>query len=226
MRVTLATMRAIAAFDLRSEVARPVALATAGTFALTVLVVLHLALSGDAAPTGRVLAGSLWIVLLFSGLLAATRPITVEREDNSVDRLLLAVGDRSAVYFGKAVAAFAGIAVLHVAVIAAWGLLFGVDLAPGSAAALVGIVVLADAGFALAATLVAMLTLHARARDLLMTAMFLPLVVPAVIAGVLATLGILGAAGAEIGQAAGFLALYALTLICIGIAAVPEAVVE
>lgn len=168
----------------------------------TLLVVVVFAFALDLAPTtARTVApGLLWATLAFAGVLAFGRSFGVERDRGSLDGLLLAPIDRSAVYVGKVVANMVVMTAVFVVAVPAFTALLGVPLFSASIlpSALLGLLTLAAAG-----TLFAALSVHGRSRDVLLPVLFLPLAVPMLITATGATRLVL--AGADSGRATGVL---------------------
>ncbi|MCW2949247.1 MAG: Heme exporter, protein [Thermoleophilia bacterium] len=222
----LRTALVIAGHDLSREFRRPVAISSVLLFGVAALVILRLALGGGARPDDGVLAGALWIVLVFAALLGTARAWASEREDGALDALLLAPASRSTVHFGKVLAAAAMTLVLHAVLLVLYLGLFGAPPTARGIALLVVTVVLADLGFAVVGVLVAGLGLRARSRDLIGPTMFLPLVIPLVIAAVTASLAAWDLSHDSIPQLLIFLAAYDATFLVAGVAAFPELAVE
>ncbi|MCW2922651.1 MAG: transporter involved in cytochrome c biosis, CcmB subunit [Thermoleophilia bacterium] len=222
----LRTPLAIAAHDLGRELRRPVASSAVLLFGVSSLVVLRVALAGGAKPDDSVLAGALWIVLVFAALVGAARAWAAEREDGAFDALLAAPASRTAIHAGKVLVALATTLVLDAVLVGLYLALFGAPHGAGNIALLLASVVLAAGGFSTVGVLVAGLGLRARSRDLLGPAMFLPLALPLVIAAVTASLHAYGGGRAEPGQLLLFLAAYDATFLVAGLAAFPELAVE
>lgn len=222
----LRTVRAIGAHDLGRELRRPVASSAVLLFGVSSLVVLRIALAGGARPDESVLAGALWVVLVFAALVGAARAWAAEREDGAFDALLVAPAPRSAVHAGKVLVAFVTTLLLDAVLVGLYLVLFGApDSGPGLALLLTS-VVLAAGGFSAVGVLVAGLGLRARSRDLLGPAMFLPLSIPLVVAAVTASLDAYGVGSANAAQLLLFLAAYDATFLVAGVIAFPELAVE
>lgn len=222
----LRTVGAIAAHDLGRELRRPVASFAVLLFGVSSLVVLRIALAGGSRPDDAVLAGALWVVLVFAALVGAARAWAAEREDGALDALLAAPASRSAVHAGKVLVAFATTLLLHGVLVGLYLALFGTPDGGSGLALLLASVVLAAGGFSSVGVLVAGLGLRARSRDLLGPAMFLPLALPLVIAAVTASLDAYGVGSADAGRLLLFLAAYDATFLVAGMAAFPELAVE
>jgi len=220
------TTLAIAAHDLARELRRPVASAGALLFGISSLVVLRIALAGGARVNDSVLAGALWIVLVFAALIGASRAWAAEREDGAFDALLVAPASRSAVHAGKVLGALATTLGLDAVLLSLYLGMFGAPASGDGIALLLASVALAALGFAAVGVLVGALGMRARSRDLLGPAIFLPLAIPLVIAAVTASLDAFGAGNANGTQVLLFLVAYDLTFLVAGLAAFPELAVE
>ncbi|MHB8642568.1 MAG: heme exporter protein CcmB [Gaiellaceae bacterium] len=166
-------------------------------FVTAALVIFHFALpSGTGKLAGL---GLLWVAIVFTALLGLSRAFVAEREQGVLDGLILAPSDRSAIWVGKAVAAFAFLALAELVALPLFGLFFsGVD------GATVAGVVLADVGICAVGAFLAAMSVATRARELLLPVLFLPLAIPVVVGGVGASVS------GSPGRYLGFLGLYDL----------------
>ena len=164
-------------------------------FSVTTFVVFHFGLQRDSVD-GALAAGVLWVTLLFAAMLGANRLFVSDAQDGALDGVLLAPIDRTALFIAKAVAFFAFLALVEVVAVPAFYLLLlgpgGGDAVPG----LLAVLVAADAGIAIAGALVSGLATQTRSRDLLVSLLGLPLLLPVVIAAARATTPLFDAAGA------------------------------
>jgi heme exporter protein B len=164
-------------------------------FVVAALVIFHFALPSGA---GRVAGlGLLWVAIVFTALLGLSRAFVAEREQGVMDGLVLAPSDRSAIWLGKAIAAFAFLALAEVVALPLFALFFS-----GIHAATVAGVVLADIGICAVGVFVAAMAIATRARELLLPVLFLPLAIPVIVGGVGAS--VTGSPGRYLA----FLALY------------------
>src|SRR5262249_60070945 len=76
-------------------------------FALALLFVFQFTLGPDRERLAAVLPGVLWLGFILSGVLGLGRTFMVERDNDCWEALLLAPGDKSAVYVGKLAASLA-----------------------------------------------------------------------------------------------------------------------
>jgi heme exporter protein B len=123
-------------------------------------------------------------------MLGLGRVFLVERENDCWEGLLLAPGDKSAIYLGKLAGSLALMFVVEAMVLALFALFFNVDLGP-VLPSLVMVIALGTLGFAAMGTLFAALTAQARARELLFPVLLLPVLVPVLLGTVKATEAVL-----------------------------------
>jgi heme exporter protein B len=150
-------------------------------FVVAALVVFHFALAEESSRLAA--AGMLWIALLFTALLALVRAFVAEREEATIDGLLLAPCDRSAIWFGKTISVVAFLALAEAVALPAFALFYE----PVTWELIAG-VALANIGMAAVGTLLGAMAAAARARELLLPLLFLPLAIPLVVGGVGSTL--------------------------------------
>ncbi len=193
----LADVTALARKDLLVELRSRDTVPAMLLFVVGVLVVFHFALPEDSSQLAA--AGMLWIALLFTALLALVRAFVAEREGAVIDGLLLAPCDRSAIWLGKTLSVVAFLIFAEAVALPAFALFYD----PVSWELLAG-VALANVGIAAVGTLLGAMAAAARARELLLPLLFLPLAIPLIVGGVGATLA------DDPARYLGFLALYDL----------------
>jgi heme exporter protein B len=159
-------------------------------FALLLMFVFEFALGPDRERLEAVLPGLLWLGFVLSGLLGLGRTFVTERENECWEGLLLAPGDKSAIYLGKFLGNLLLMLLVEVVLLTLFAIFFNVDVAgalPGLA--LVG--VLGSVGLAAVGTLFGAMTAQVRARELLFPVLLLPVQVPVLLASVKATEAVL-----------------------------------
>jgi heme exporter protein B len=155
-------------------------------FSLLLLFVFQFALGPDRERLAGVLPGVLWLGFILSALLALGRTFLLEREHDCWEGLLLAPGDKSAIYLGKLGANLTLMAVVEALVLGLFVIFFDIDLTrafPGLAL----VVALGTLGLGAVGTLFAAMTAHVRAREVLFPVLLLPVQVPVLLATVKAT---------------------------------------
>jgi heme exporter protein B len=155
-------------------------------FSLALLFVFQFTLGPDRERLAAVLPGVLWLGFILSGVLGLGRTFMVERDNDCWEALLLAPGDKSAVYVGKLVASLALMLVVEATVLALFTVFFNVDLGP-ALPGLALVIVLGTLGIAAVGALFAAMTSQVRARELLFPVLLLPVLVPVLLGTVKAT---------------------------------------
>lgn len=228
MKQALRASWAIISHDLRGELRRPVVLTGMLLLGVGSIVALRFAMGGAARPAPELLAGALWIVVLYGTLLGTGRVLTVEREHGMWDALIAAGCDRAAIFLGKAGSACALTVVVHLLIVPAFFVLLGAPpVTAGGVGLLVVSILIADVGFAIIGVLTAAVGIRASNRDLAGAAMFVPLVLPLVVCGTELALAAWGAApDASRGTLLAVIAAFDGAFLAAGVALVPELLVE
>jgi len=175
---------AILAKDVRYELRSKQTWTSMGMFALLVLVIFNFAFDLHVDNKSAVAPGALWVAFIFASLLGLGRTIAAEREQGSMDRLLLCPVDRKAIYLAKLLGNLLFIGVVELIALPVYAALFDVPLFAG---VLIPMVLLGTLGIAIIGTLFATMAAATRARELLLPILVFPLIVPVVIAAVRAT---------------------------------------
>ncbi len=175
----MAVTWAVARKDLRAEWRGREMLPALAQFVVLALVIANFAFDVDLTSGPRLGPGILWLVLVFAGLVAFGRAFAPEREQGSLEAMLLTPAGPAAIFAGKALAA----ALLLMAVEAV--LLPGMAVFLGAPIGLqvVLAVLVATVGMAGLGCLFSALAAQTRARDLLLPVLALPLWIPFVVVG-------------------------------------------
>ena len=153
-------------------------------FALLVLVIFNFAFDPEAGMTSLVAPGMLWVGFTFAGVLGLNRFFATEKENSCFEGLMLCPVDRVVIYWGKLASIFTFILIIEAIITPIFLILFNLPLFIPMLAL---IIVTATVGFAAVGTLFSALAMNTRARDILLPMVFLPVVVPVIIAGVKTT---------------------------------------
>lgn len=163
-------------------------------FALALLFIFQFALGPDRERLVALLPGLLWLAFVLSALLALGRSFLIERENDCWEGLLLAPGDKSAIYLGKLAGNLALMFTVEGLLLVLFAIFFNLDLTSVLPSLLV-VVVLGTVGLATLGTLFAAMTADLRARELLFPVLLLPLEVPVLLGTVKATEAVLSGDG-------------------------------
>lgn len=179
----LAQVARIATKDLQIEWRSREIVATMSFLAVVVVLIFSFAfVVGDARPAPAVTAGILWIAVIVSGTVGLGRTFDREREGEAIRSLLLSPAPRGAIYLGKLLATVALMLVVETVLTALCGFLFagGVLQHVGRVALLLA---LGTVGFSAVGCVFSAALLRSRSRDVLLSTLLYPIIVPIVIAG-------------------------------------------
>ena len=188
-------LRAVGALlwkDLAAELRSKELLSSMLGFALLVILVFNFALDLDRSAREDVAAGVLWVTTAFTGTLGLNRSLSQEKDRGSLDGLLLAPVDRSALYFGKALGNLLFIFAIQLIMLPVFTVLFDVSMLQPL---LLLVVLLGSIGYCSVGTLLASMTVHSRSRDVMLPILLFPVAVPVLVGAVRASSGVLTAAG-------------------------------
>jgi len=178
------TVAAVLWKDLTAEIRSKELLSAMLVFSLLVVLIFNFALELDKAARENVMAGVLWVTAVFSGTLGLNRSLALEKDRGSLDGLLLAPVDRSAIYFGKVLGNWLFMLTVQVIVLPVFSILFN---RPILNPMLIVILLLGTAGYAVIGTLLASMAIHTRAREVMLPILLLPVTVPVLVAAVRAS---------------------------------------
>ena len=162
------------------------------SLAVTILILLGLALGPDGEALRNAAVGAIWLATLFSGVLAFNRSFQVELESGALESLLMYPGPRWPLFAGKLMGNLAFVSLMVTIVMAVGIVLFNIDL-PAQWPALVGVVALGIVGLVVLGTFYASMASRSRAREVLLPLLLFPMLVPVLLAATTASKALLGA---------------------------------
>jgi heme exporter protein B len=173
-------------------------------FALLVLVIFSFAFDLRVDNAAAVAPGVLWVTFTFAGVLSLGRSFTRERDRGTLEGLLLAPMDRSALYLAKVAVNVGQMLVVELVALPVAIALFGlqVDLPRLLLALGLGTLGLAGVG-----TLFGAMAAHTRAREVLLPLLLFPVQMPVVLATVKSTAAAIRLPGASADDPANWLGL-------------------
>jgi heme exporter protein B len=155
-------------------------------FAVLVVVVFNFAIGANPEIIRQVAPGVLWVSLLFATVLGLQRAVHMESEEDCLQGVLLAMGDRSALFVAKTIANMVYLLIVAACTLPLFSIWFRIDIA--SHFIQLGVILLLGMlGFSAVGTLFSILTLNMRAREVMLPLLFLPVSVPLTIGSVYAT---------------------------------------
>ncbi len=184
----LRVVGAIAWKDLRAEIRSRELINAMILFTLMTVLIFSLALELDKEARQTTVAGVLWVTVIFAGILGLGRSLASEKDRGSLDALLLAPIDRSALFFGKMLGNLLFVLVVALVLVALLTVLFNVSLFEPRLLLVIG---LGTLGFTTVGTLLSSMSVHARAREAMLPILLMPVVLPVLISAVRASTAIL-----------------------------------
>jgi heme exporter protein B len=163
-------------------------------FAALVLFIFNFALGPDREKLQEVAPGLLWLAFLFTGMLGLARSFQAERENECFEELLLTPGDRESIYYGKLAGNVLFMLMAEALILPLFGVLYNLDIWE-HLPSLALVALLGTLGFSTLGTLLAAMTAHLRAREVMLPLLLFPLTVPVILGSVRATQAILAGEG-------------------------------
>jgi heme exporter protein B len=187
----MSLLRQIAAIihkDVTAELRTKEMFSSMFVFALLAVVIFNFAFELRVADARTIAPGVLWVSVTFAGMLGLNRSFVLEKDQGCLDGLLLAPVDRSAIYFGKMLGNLLFITVVEAIILPIFSALFNVNLIQPW---ILVVLLLGTLGFSGVGTLFSAMAVHTRAREVFLPILLFPVVVPALIAAVKLTAGLL-----------------------------------
>jgi len=165
---------------------------------LGVLIVWILRIASETASAGAVIIGpvSLWIAILFSGLLAQERSFATEQEQDCICGLLLAPVDEGTIYLSKLLVNVVMLCIFEVIIVPIVVVAFHLDIT-ANRLALVGVLLLGNIGLSSVGTLFSAIVQLTRTRGALLSILVLVILMPMMIPATFALLTIFNVIGTE-----------------------------
>lgn len=163
-------------------------------FAALILFIFNFALGPDREKLREAAPGLLWLAFLFTGMLGLGRSFQAERENECFEELLLTPGDRESLYFGKLTGNILFMVMAELLILPLFAILYNLDIWPWLPGMLL-VAVLGTVGFSTIGTLLAAMTAHLRAREVMLPLLLFPLTVPVILGAVHATDALLAGRG-------------------------------
>jgi heme exporter protein B len=170
---------AVARKDLASEWRTREIVPALAQFVVLALVIANFGFQFDSRNAPAIAPGVLWMALVFAGLVAFGRAFAAEREQASLEAMLMTPATPAAIFAGKTLAAGLLLVICEAVLLPALALFFAVPLTFDEVSA----VLLATVGMAVLGCLFAAMVARVRARELLLPLLTLPLWIPFVVIG-------------------------------------------
>jgi heme exporter protein B len=204
---------AIVAKDVAAELHTREMISAMLVFSVLALFIFSFALDLRGAMARAAAPGVLWATVAFAGTLGLSRSLAREQQTGCIDGLLLIPVDRSAIFFGKAIGNLIFMVIIEIVLLPLFSALFD---APLLQSGILIVVALGTIGYAAVGTLLAAIAVNTRAREVMLPVLLLPLAIPALIAAVQATSGLVeGGTWAEVGGWVRLLVVYDLVIVAV-----------
>ncbi len=165
-------------------------------FAIMVVVIFNFALNVTPETVDILAPGILWVAFVFAGVLAMSRAFVIEKDQGSLEGLLLCPVSRDSLYFGKMLSLFLFMTVVEAVLLPIFAVLF--DFSAFSFT-LIGVILLATLGFATVGTLFSSIAVNTRSREIMLPVLFFPVITPVIIGAVETSTGAIGSSVNVIG---------------------------
>lgn len=158
-------------------------------FSIISVVVFNFALGAATLTPGSQTAGNaamgfLWATILLAGTLGLNRSLSSEQENRSLDAILLAPIDRSAIYLGKVLSITVFTLIVEAILIPIFIAFFN---KPFYRPQVLGVLVLGTIGYLAAGVLVTSMSTQTRLKEVLLPVLLLPLTLPSLLSAGTAT---------------------------------------
>lgn len=154
-------------------------------FALMLVIVFSFTLEAGLGLEKKISGGIFWIAVTFAGILSFNKTIGTETDNGNFQALMLAPVDRSAVFFGKVISNMLFLLLVEIILIPLFLVFYNVMII--NHPLMVAVIILCTYAYSLIGTLFSMVSVRTSSREIMLPILFLPFMVPVIIAAVLAT---------------------------------------
>lgn len=153
-------------------------------FSALVIMVFNFVLDTASISVMLLAPGILWISIIFGGVIGFNRSLSIEKESGGIYGLMISPVERDAIFFGKMLSTFVFLLVIELLIFALFSILYNLSLFSPS---FILLAVLTTLGMSLVGTLFSTIAVNTRSREVMFPILFLPVVLPLMIATVEAT---------------------------------------
>lgn len=176
---------AIVKKDILMEVRTKQVINAALVFAVLFVVVFSFTMEIGSNMEQKLSGGIFWVSVAFAGILSFNKTIGSETDNGSFEALMLAPVDKSAVFFGKVISNMLFLFLVEVILIPLFLVFYNVFIISHPLMAVV--IILSTYAYSLIGTLFSIISVRTSSKEIMMPVLFLPFMVPVIIAAVLAT---------------------------------------
>ncbi|MCA9971807.1 MAG: heme exporter protein CcmB [Anaerolineales bacterium] len=147
-------------------------------FSLVTVIMFNFALEANLAAARDVATGLLWSTILLAGTLGLNRSLAIERENRTMEALLMAPVERNAIYAGKVISVTLFSLALEAVLVLIFIMFFN---KPFWRPPVLLVLLLGTIGYVAAGVIVTSMTIQTRTREVLLPVLLLPLSLPLVL---------------------------------------------
>lgn len=206
----------LAAKDIKIELRSKEMVSAMFLFSLLIVLAIRFgfadSLSGEGFSIADLASSALWICFSFAAIIGMHTSFAKEKDRETLDGLLLCPIDRSSIFLGKVASNLVLVFIVDLLAILFFALFFAYDFG-GNMAAVIVIALVGTLSLVLVGTIVGAISVNARAREVLLPILLIPLIaftviIPSVSATRKAISGDLSEAVGEIQSILGFAAIF------------------
>lgn len=176
---------AIVKKDILMEMRTKQVINAALVFAVLFVVVFSFTMEIGSNMEQKLSGGIFWVSVAFAGILSFNKTIGSETDNGSFEALMLAPVDKSAVFFGKVISNMLFLFLVEVILIPLFLVFYNVNIIGHPL--MVAVIILSTYAYSLIGTLFSIISVRTSSKEIMMPLLFLPFMVPVIIAAVLAT---------------------------------------
>ena len=188
MKSHLPKIGAILWKDILYELRTKDIIVSVAVFVLLVLVIFSFAFDPRAETVRSLAPGIVWVAFSFAGVLGLNRSFVLEKEKGCLDGLLLCPVPREVIFLGKMLGSFVFMVLVELLTLPIFSVLFNISLFVPS---FLLIALLATLGFVAVGSIFSAVAVNTKSREIMLSLLFFPIVVPVIIAAVSASGSIL-----------------------------------
>jgi heme exporter protein B len=174
--------------DLRAELRTRELMNSMLLFAMLSIFIFSFALELDRTARQEAVTGVLWVTVIYASILGLNRSLVTEKENGSLDAMMIAPVSRVAIYAGKLVGNFLFTLVIGVVLLPLMTVLYTISVLHLEIVLLLALGILA---LSAVGTLLATMTVQTRARETLLPIAMMPTAIPVLMVVVNASLDVL-----------------------------------
>ena len=175
---------AITGKDVLSEMRTREIIFSVLVFTLLVIMIFNFAFSASQEIMTLVAPGILWVTFAFAGVLSLNRSFIMEKEEGCLEGLMVSPISREVIYVGKMLGSLLFLLIVEAVALPIFAFLFNLAVLSPQ---VITITVLTTIGFVAVGSLFSALAVNTKAREMVLPILFLPIVIPIIIAAVKAS---------------------------------------